>query len=912
MVKKQESLFNFYKETVKECKLKYSCENVLVLMQVGSFYEIYDSGDYSLVNMDAVSSILNMIITKKDKSNIEVNEKNHLLIGFPCASLQKYIPKLLDENYIVIVVGQEKSKGREGKDVITRRISNTFTKGTFITDNIHNYISSNWLGCIYSEDKFSLGITFIDLACGITKVYQFYDDILEQIKRCIKIYSPKEIVVFSKNPDVSRETKIFESSNILIHFKDFDKSLNNVRAKNEFLSKIYISTGLLSPIEYCGLEFYPECSSSFVLAIKYAYNQNEKIVQFIKKPEVIIDSKFIYLNSNLLDKLNLPVLHDLLNKCCTSIGKREFKTRIMSPLNDLTEINRRLDLIDSIKQLDYTLMYSKFKSIKDLELLIKKIYLNQNNLNMVYYLIKYFMRSFEILNEILQSFPLGFYCELLNSKLVVDNVLGLLNRFFDNESTEVVNCILNEYNIPINNKDIQLIFDKINACVLVDSANLELNNDTFVVVFNNKKSNKDLLKKNVDLIDLNSLKLKISDFDTTLSNKTTIKLYNKDFNKELNALISKLDLLLQSHFAKFYSELFILDLTSILNFIKDFDVSLSVIISNDLYKYSRPNFNDEFTFSIKGIRHPIIEIMNKNVKYVDNDVDLRDGVLLYGINSIGKSSLIKSVGLNVILAQAGMYTPCESYNCGLIDKIFTRLPGSDDILSNNSSFTIEVADIRDFLDHSTRNSLILGDEICQSTETYSGISIITACLSLLSSKKCKFIISSHLHELTELGEIKELSNLEIKHLSILKDKNGRITFDRKLKDGPFHSLYGLEICKNLGLSKDFIDLALDIRKKLVKAGTLDVKKSKYNSKYFVKNECQTCGKRNTQFHVHHIIPQELADENGYIGNIHKNDEFNLTTLCEECHHKVHKYKLEIHGYTLTNEGVKLQFNKKYD
>ncbi len=909
MVKKQESLFSFYKQTVNECKSKYSCEEkVLVLMQVGSFYEIYDSGDYSLVDMESVSSILNMIITKKDKSNPDVNEKNHLLIGFPCASLQKYIPKLIDSNYIVIVVEQIKDMGT-GKEVISRKIGNVYTKGTYITENTGNYISSNWLACIYCEDDVSVGITFIDLACGITKVYQFYDgsSIQEQLKRCIKIYSPNEIIVYSHKK--SLEFTFLDTSKVLLHFKDIDKSLKTIRAKNELLSKVYTNTGLLSPLEYCGLEFYPECANSFIYSLKYAFDKNEKIIQFIKKPEVILDSTFMHLNSNLLDKLNLQVLHDLLNKCSTNIGKREFKIRLMSPLNDLAEIKRRLGLIDSINKLNYNELCSRFKNIKDFELLVRKIYLNQNNIGLSYYLLKDFFSSFKCIKDILDSFSFEFYTNIDLVVYKVNEVVSLINNYFDSNYVGVC-CILSEYNIPVKNACIEKLFTEINQCLLIDNCIIELYNETFIISMSNKKSNKDLLKQEIDVIDLDNLKLKITDFDTTLSTKTIIKLYNKKFDTKLKNITNEIDTTLNIHFSRFYKKFFDLDLNQVINFIKDIDISLSVITSNGLYKYSKPQFNDLYNFEIKGIRHPIIEIMNKNVKYVDNDINLNDGILLYGINSIGKSSLIKSIGLNVILAQAGMYTACESYNCNLIDKIFTRLPGSDDILSNNSSFTIEVSDIRDFLENSTKNSLILGDEICQSTETYSGISIITACLTLLSLKNCKFVISSHLHELTELSEIQALKNLTIKHLSILKDSAGRITFDRKLKDGPFHSLYGLEICKNLGLSSRFIDLAMNIRKKLVKAGTLDIKKSRYNSKYFVKDECQTCGQRNVQFHIHHIIPQELADKNGYIGNIHKNDAFNLTTLCESCHHKVHTSKLEIHGYTLTNEGVKLNFNKK--
>jgi DNA mismatch repair protein MutS len=288
-----------------------------------------------------------------------------------------------------------------------------------------------------------------------------------------------------------------------------------------------------------------------------------------------------------------------------------------------------------------------------------------------------------------------------------------------------------------------------------------------------------------------------------------------------------------------------------------------------------------------------------------------NGILLYGINSIGKSSLIKSVGLSVYLAQCGMYVPCSKYNCHLIDKIFTRLPGSDDIMNNQSSFTLEIKDIRDILDNSTKNSIILADEICQSTETMSGISIIATTIKMLTDIKCKFIISSHLNELVSLDNIKNNKSINIKHLSISKD-NGKIIFDRKLKDGPFHSLYGLEICKSLGMSDNFLNYAENIRKKLINYNQKDIlpQKTKYNSEMYYNNICEICNKQNLKYHIHHIQEQHTANSDNKIGIIHKNDKFNLVTLCEQCHKDVHNNKLLIRGYIQTNNGFCLDYIKK--
>ena len=925
---KKEYLFDYYKNLYKEYSLKFVGNDIIILMQVGSFYEIYDSGDYSLVNMDTISSILNMVVTKKDKSKKETNEKNHLLIGFPCLALNKYIPKLLENNYTVILVEQFISNGK-----IHRQVSEIYTKGSYIQENPHTYKSSNWMGFIYTEDSNSVSICFLDFSTGIIKIYEFYSDILENIKRIIKMYSPSEIVVFTVNKDETLlNNQYFEKFlvNSVLHFEIIIDKFSNLKFQNELLSKIYTDIGMLSPVEYCNLEFHPESLKCFIASIHYSHKLNEKIIQFLQKPELILDNQFLYLNSNLLDKLDLYSLEKQLNKCITNIARREFKYRLFNPLFSINKIIERQMLIEQLRDnSDLTVIKDNLKLIKDLELLFRKILLNKDAFIINTWMLKFIFKSLSyILNITCQT---EFY--KLNKNVIKSTscIVDLINKFFDfnQEDNECVIKDIYQFNIIKGNKAFNEFYKKLKNCLDISflskfGCTIELINEKYHISLPNKKLVKDFLHKSSfsnegenKLIICNELSLTIKDFDTKSSTKSSIKLYNNSFHIFISSLIANLNLELKKHFNKFYNLLHIdlKKLDIILEYIKDIDISLTILESSKHLKYIKPLFNQQHSFIIKNIRHPIIEYINKNVQYVDNDIELKDGILLYGINSIGKSSLIKSVGISVILAQAGMYVPCSEYNCHLIDKIFTRLPGSDDILSNNSSFTIEISDIRDIILNSTKSSLVLGDEICQSTETYSGISIISATLESLSNKACKFIISSHLHELTELSLIKNLDNLSIKHLNVSKTSNGEIIFDRKLKDGPFHSLYGLEIANNLGLPKDFMSKAMEIRKKLINYSDLSkIKSSKYNAKFYIKDFCQVCGllqsKTDKPFHIHHIIHQKYADKNGFIGNIHKNDEFNLSTLCESCHQEVHKDNIIIEGYKMTTNGLKLFFKIK--
>jgi DNA mismatch repair protein MutS len=191
------------------------------------------------------------------------------------------------------------------------------------------------------------------------------------------------------------------------------------------------------------------------------------------------------------------------------------------------------------------------------------------------------------------------------------------------------------------------------------------------------------------------------------------------------------------------------------------------------------------------------------------------------------------------------------------------------------------------------NSMILGDELCSGTETVSATSIFVAGIQKLHACNSSFIFATHLHEIVEYEEITSLQNVHLKHMEVKYDReNDILVYDRKLKDGPGNSLYGLEVCKSLNLPLDFLEAANDIRLKYNPDGRsiLSLKQSRYNANKLV-STCEKCGK-NMGTEVHHLQYQADADKNGIIKTddsiFHKNNLANLMTLCEACHNEIHK------------------------
>jgi DNA mismatch repair protein MutS len=321
-----------------------------------------------------------------------------------------------------------------------------------------------------------------------------------------------------------------------------------------------------------------------------------------------------------------------------------------------------------------------------------------------------------------------------------------------------------------------------------------------------------------------------------------------------------------------------------------------------------------------GLRHCLIERINDQETYITNDISLGggnegdcDGMLLYGTNAVGKTSLIRAIGISIIMAQAGLYVPADTFTFKPYKSLMTRILGNDNLFKGLSTFVVEMSELRVILRMSNENTIVLGDELCSGTEIDSAISIFVAGLRHLYNAGSSYIFATHLHEIADYSEIREMMpRLRLAHMRVFYDRlRDTLVYDRKLQDGAGDSMYGLEVCKSLHLPDEFLEYANTIRVKYrgVNAHSTptssilaDATPSRYNASK-LRRVCEMCDKaRGTE--VHHLQHQQNADSNNYIGNVHKNNAANLATLCEECHQKIHKTGAQ-HIKVRTGKGVKI-------
>lgn len=314
-------------------------------------------------------------------------------------------------------------------------------------------------------------------------------------------------------------------------------------------------------------------------------------------------------------------------------------------------------------------------------------------------------------------------------------------------------------------------------------------------------------------------------------------------------------------------------------------------------KYTKPVIGNILTqtsyVKAKDLRHCLIEHINTNEIYVTNDIELgegtkQDGILLYGTNAVGKTSLIRALGIAVIMAQAGLYVPCSSFEYMPYQSIFTRILGNDNLFKGMSTFMVEMSELRVILKSANNNALILGDELCSGTEMDSAISIFVAGLKKMHDAKCSFIFATHMHEINKYEEVEALNRMTMKHLEVTYNKEmDCLVYDRKLKDGSGFSMYGLEVCKSLHLPDDFLEYANHIRLKYRnnEQSILSLSTSRYNSNK-VRATCEMC-KTEMGTEIHHLQHQKNADKYDFIGYFHKNHSANLISICEKCHNNIH-------------------------
>ena len=932
------TIYDDYIQIHNDHASKYGDKTIL-FMQVGDFFEVYavqNETERAGADIFTLADLCNLQVTRKNKSIADVSRSNPYMAGFPLHALDKHVQTLVQFQYTVVIVRQVTPPPK-----VQREVTDVISPSTYVSGSIVK--ESNYLVVFYWECPCRVGIAGVDVSTGSTWVYEVGATpndpsfAIDEAFRILHTYDPKEVVVLSScdaNGDIQ---DVFTSNRFVTHnmLNKYDKIIEKVAYQNAMLTKAYSDDvgSILTPLELLNIECMDLGRIAFTYMLQFAYEHNDKIIGKLHKPYIVSKEKFMNLQYTSALQLNVisnqpgerSLMH-FLNRCATSFGSRAFRDRLLLPSQDVHVIAKRYQDIDNMLRNDTWQLVSKALSrVLDLERLSRRVVLGSLSpfeWNAIH-------ESLEACKEAVAYLP----DMETNVSYQIDKFQKLYTTVLDLQECSKYN--LNDIQGTVFQKGIFIDIDEIHNQSKADIDKLEELASKVTDI-----GNGDATLCRVDCNDRDGYYLTMTrkrfdsamklspefmcdcEFDTRpiSSTSTILKITNNNITETSNRIISnkwKLQTMVTKHYRDFLASFDVSSIYDIISFITQIDIAATCAKNAKEYGYCRPTLvSGKSSIEGTGIRHPIIERIQESIEYVKNDVNIgitETGLLLYGINASGKSSYMKAIGLNIIMAQAGMYVASSSFKYSPFSHVFTRISGMDNIYRGLSSFTVEMSELRNILQRCDEKSLVLGDELCAGTESVSAIAIVGAGVHHLLQKKTCFVFATHLHELTDIAILKDQPHLGVYHMHIEIDKeSGKIVYERKLKPGRGVSVYGLEVCEALLMPDDFLKVAHKVRREIqnVASEVVAGKVSRYNANVVV-DVCMVC-KQHRASDTHHIRYQHTAQDNGFVADgVHMNNACNLIPVCQECHDKEHRGEIHIQGYVQTSRGIKVKVSKQY-
>ena len=799
---------------------------------------------------------------------------------------------------------------------------------------------------------------------------------LDEISRFLTTLQPKELYVYyTPYPQNSKYDNLFVSDYLDLTDKTInnliDKNYFNLKYQNEILNKVYKDDKcMIPPIELLDIANNTYVIISLCLLMNYVYQKNENLLKNLSQPIFYMNKKRLVLGNNAINQLNIvgnlsnnnakyKNLFSVVNNSSTPMGERYLKSMLSSPLTNVNELDKIYDMVDEMMDGGfYKPVENYLNSIYDIERMERRIGLGLLKPNEIIGLHKSYKNIISLINEIEKN-KKKCLIKILPDDEDIDQIKKMIkyitNTFNFVELSKYVNL---EFKSSVFNEGIYDDIDKLSSGInkgheMIEKLNKKLikildlgnivepikiknnNKEGYYLLLTNVRAKilKDKLKK-INEIKLDDIKILVDSLLFKEVGKNTKIYFNNSNNSNKNDKKNKLssahtdmkqfaediERLTKKHYLeylkKFYEKyIYIFEVCN--KFITKIDFIKSNAKTAKLYGYCRPNLieKDYGYINVTQMRHPIVERII-DYTYTPHDLEIGSkettGLLIYGLNSAGKSVLMKGLALIVILAQSGLYVPAKKCTLSPYEAIYARIDANDNLGRSLSSFGVEMTELYAILKRATNKILIVGDELCKGTEFLSAISIVASSVILFSQLKASFILTTHLHEMAELDEIKNLKNVKIVHLHAeYNEKKDIIIYDRKLKPGSGIKNYGLLVAKSIINNELFINNANIIKSKILNetSSLVSGKRSKYNSNVLV-NECHICKTVDKTYHIspletHHINFQQNCDSDDFVKDkkhIKKNQESNLIILCNKCHDKLHAGKIQIDGWVMSSKG----------
>ena len=802
-------------------EIKDSCQDAILFFRLGDFYEMFFD--------DAVeaSKILEITLTTRNK-----NDANPIpLCGIPHHSASSYIAKLVESGRKVAICEQVEDP-KEAKGVVKREIVRIITPGLVVDEATLGATESNYLAAVIKNDK-CWGLAFLDLSTGdfrVTEIEAFAAGLSQPLMDELLKIEPRELLF----ADSFKEDVVFNELSSLL--KASISSVEDHYFNNEEGTGVILEQFKLNSLDGLGCDGMSVGIGAAAAILKYVRDSQGGMAGHIDRLSpyhissfMLIDSatkRNLELTSTMLEDNKKGSLFHALDFTETAMGGRRLKEWINYPLQDINEINARLDALSDFKQSQSLRreISEALAGVYDLERLNARVSLGRAN-----------PRDLLALRNSLLKLPLlRAALKDLPSLLIVD----LHDGVDDIPELEKLISLAIEDEAPYTLKD---------GGVIKDGYNNEL--DELRTISREGKGYLARLEvKEKERTGISSLKIRYNKIFGYYIEVTKSKLDSvpddyirkqtltnaerfitpelKEYEAKILGADDRISGLEQEIFVSIRSQaaVFTARLRDTAIVIASLDALVSLSEAADRYGYVRPEMDDSDKLIITEGRHPVVERLHPDEPFVPNDTaldcDKQRVIIITGPNMAGKSTYIRQVALIALMAHVGSFVPAEAARIGLVDRIFTRVGASDNLAKGQSTFMVEMNETANILNNASQRSLIILDEIGRGTSTFDGVSIAWAVAEYIHDAPglgARTLFATHYHELTELSLTKE----GVKNYNVaVREWNGSIIFLRKIIEGGASRSYGIEVARLAGLPPEVIKRSLEILANLEK-GELD-------------------------------------------------------------------------------------------
>jgi DNA mismatch repair protein MutS len=781
-------------------EVKNNHPDCIVFFRMGDFYETF------FEDAKTVASALNITLTKRGKNE---DGTGIPLAGIPYHALDNYLAKLIRQGYKVAICEQLEDP-KLAKGLVKRGLTRIVTPGTVIEDNILERNKNNYIISVFFDEKNNCGIAAIDISTGVFLAAEIKKtEVINEIAK----FSPAEIIIpmSSEGSAIAKELRSY----CLNSFSDRHYVFS--QARNYLLTHFKVNS-----LAGFGIEEKKASVSAAGALIQYLTETQKTALDYINSIRFYNNTEYMLLDQITIKNLELvsnvhnngPCLLTYIDKTRTSMGGRMIRNWLLNPLIKVNEIRYRQEAV--LELFKDTIMREELKElltrINDIERVVSR--LNYGNGN---------ARDLLALSGSLLIIP-----DL--KKVIIHSHSAYLKSFSDLDELSTLSKRLND---AIKEEPAATVRE---GNMIKKGYNSELD-ELFDLIHNSRRFISELEAREKERTGIKTLKIGFNNvfgyfFTVTNSNlqqipadyirKQTTVNGERFITEELKVLEEKI-LNAEDKINNLEYSLFMKMVENVKENTKSLQETAQKISELDsLYSlaqaaaennYAMPQITDSYEITLNESRHPVIEKLEE--VYIPNDVSLdmdNRTMIITGPNMAGKSTFMRQVALNVLLAQVGSFVPCKSAKIGIVDRIFTRVGANDDLTHGQSTFMVEMNEVSFIINNATSKSLIIMDEIGRGTSTFDGVAIAWSVAEYINKINAKTLFATHYHVLTDLDKIDGIKNYNI---AVREDKDN-IVFLRKIVPGGTDKSYGIHVAKLSGMPSSVIARAKDIQEMLNK------------------------------------------------------------------------------------------------